>query len=228
MVQIAERASILDHEADKILLIERANHLWDRQAIFDWELVAISSCDSSIFSDDDSIDDEENGSGFNSPRREDDVANYFTEIDPPITPQSPFLTQELFTCQAAPLLDPSSARCIMCKGPLTGSCCLYSMLDSDPHETLFNASHVTSRAGDHMDPPSGATAPKHLPCAYVNVRDALLARTDQTAQESRQGFVEEWANVPDWDAITPGHTQLAVSSSAPPQGKAVSTNKYCL
>ena len=223
MVQIAERASILDQEADKILLIERADHLWDRQAIFDWQILAVSSCNSSVISEDDSIDEEGNGLGFNSPSREDDVANYYTEVDPPITLQQPFVAQELFACQPAPLLNPSSARCLICKGALTGSFCLYCMLDCDPCETLFNASHVTSSAGDHMEPPSGATAPKHLTCARVNLRDVLLVRTDKTAQKSRQGFVEGWASLLDWEAIAPGHTQLAVSSSAPQQGTAVST-----
>ena len=222
MVQVAERTSILDQEADKILLIERANHLWDRQAIFDWEMVAVSSYNSSVISDDDSIDDEGNGLDFKSPRWEVDVANYYTETDPPFTPQQPFFATELFACQPAPLLSPASARCIMCKGPLTGSFCLYCMSDSDPRETLFNTSHMTRSAGDHMDPRSGIAAPKGLPCAHVNVRDALLVRTDKTAQESRQGFVEGWTDFPDWEAIAPGHTQLAGSSSAPPQGTAVS------
>lgn len=228
MVQIAERASILDQEADKILLIERANHLWDRQAIFDWEMVAVSSCGSSIVSDDDSIEDEPNDSGFNIPSREDDVANYYTETDPPVTPQLPLFAQDLFACQPAPLFNPLSARCIMCKGALTGSFCLYCMLDNDPRETLFNRIHVTSSAGDHMEPPSGATAPKQLTCTHLNVRDALLVRTDKTAQEPRQGFVEGWANLPDWEAIAPGHTQFAGSSSAPPQGTAVSTKVLCM
>ena len=222
MVQIAERASVLDQEADKILLIERANHLWDRQAIFDWEMVAVSSCNSSIVSDDKSIDGEGDGSGIDSPSREDDVANCYTEIDPPITPQQPFWAQELYTCHEGLFLNPSPASCIRCKGPLTGSFCLYCMFDCDPRETLFDASHVTGNPKDHMDSPSGPIAPKHL-CAHINVRHASLVSTDKTAQESRQGIVEGWANIPDWDAIAPGHTQLATSSSALPDGARVST-----
>lgn len=110
MVQIAERASILDQEADKILIIERANHLWDRQAIFDWEMAAISSCNSSIVSDDTSMDEEGDGSGFNS---------YYTETDPQITLQQRSLAQvSPYPCQPTLLLNPSSARCLMCNRAL--------------------------------------------------------------------------------------------------------------
>ena len=38
MVQIAERASILDEKADKMHLIESANRQWDGQATFEWYL----------------------------------------------------------------------------------------------------------------------------------------------------------------------------------------------
>ena len=131
MVQIAERASILDREADKILLIERANHLWDRQAIFDWEMVAFSSC-SSIVSDDDSIDEEGNGLAFNSPSREDNIANYYTEIGSQITLKQPFSAQELFACQLAQPSDPSWTKCHSCgvaliaeTGTLCDSCSRY-------------------------------------------------------------------------------------------------------
>lgn len=120
MVQIAERASILDQEVDKITLIERANHLWDRQAIFDWEMVDISSCDSNTVSDDDSIDEGKDGSAFNSPSREDNAANYYTHIDPQIIPQLHVCAQRSFADQPAELLNPSSTRCVMCYSAING------------------------------------------------------------------------------------------------------------
>ena len=184
-------------------------------------MVAFSSCNSSIVSDDESIDGEGNGSGIDSPSREDDVANLYTEIGPPITPQQPFWAQELYTCHAGHLLNPSPARCIRCKGLLMGSFCLDCMLDGDPCGTLFDASHVTGNTKDYMDSPSGPIAPKHL-CTHINLSDTSLVSTEKTVQESRQGIVEGWANIPDWEAMTPGHTQLATSSSAPLDGTRVS------
>ncbi|KAL2038935.1 hypothetical protein N7G274_008275 [Stereocaulon virgatum] len=46
MVQIAERASILDEKADKMHLIESANRQWDRQAIFEWSITDDSASES--------------------------------------------------------------------------------------------------------------------------------------------------------------------------------------
>ena len=135
MVQIAERASILDQQADKILLIERANHLWDTQAMFEWDLVDDSSCNSSIVSDHDSIDEEGNGSGFNSPSWEGVAVSDPTEPDPPSTPQRPYDAHDISVYEPDPLLNPSSTMCQLCDGPLNAksetlcdSCCRYSLL----------------------------------------------------------------------------------------------------
>ena len=119
MVQIAERASILDQEADKILLMERANHLWDRPAIFEWNVRYFYSYSPSNASDDDPIDEEGDGSGFNSQTRQDDAANDHTELEPPSTLQQPPYAQEIFTYQPAPLLDPSWTTCHLCSKALT-------------------------------------------------------------------------------------------------------------
>ena len=118
MVQIAERASILDQDADRTLLIERANHLWDRQATFGWEIMDVFPCDSSTGSDDDSIDEVEDGLGFNSQIRQDDVANDHTELEPPSALQQSPYAQELFTYQPDPPPDPSWTKGHSCDMPL--------------------------------------------------------------------------------------------------------------
>ena len=134
MVQIAERASILDQEADKILLIERANHLWDTQAMFEWDLVDVSSCNSSIVSDDDSIGEEGNSSGFNSPSWEGVAVSDPTEPNPPSTLQRPHAALDLLASEPDPLLNYPSTTCQLCDGPLNAkfetlcdSCCRYSL-----------------------------------------------------------------------------------------------------
>ena len=134
MVQIAERTSILDQEADRIRLIERANQLWDRQAMFEWDMVDVSSCNSGIISDGDSIDEERSGSGFNSPLSEDVVTIDLTEPDQPNTRQQPPDAEELFAYQTDPFLNPSSATCLLCvrslsaeSGVLCDYCGQYSL-----------------------------------------------------------------------------------------------------
>ena len=133
MVQIAERASILDQDADRTLLIERANHLWDRQATFGWEMVDVFPCDSSTGSDDDSIDEEEDGLGFNSQIRQDDLANDYTELEPPSALQQSPYAQDLFAYQLDRLLNPLWTICLMCNmafnavlGTLCERCSRYS------------------------------------------------------------------------------------------------------
>ena len=133
MVQIAERASILDQDADRTLLIERANHLWDRQATFGWEMVDVFPCDSSPGSDDDSIDEEEDGLGFNSQIRQDDVANDYTELEPPSALQQSPYAQDLFAHQLDRLANPLWTICLMCNmafmavlGTLCDRCSRYS------------------------------------------------------------------------------------------------------
>ena len=113
MVQIAERTSILDQEANKMLLIERANHLWNRQAMFEWDMVDVSSCNWSGISDRDSIDAEGNGSRFNSPTWEDDGANDFTEPNPTSALQLPPYAEE-FTYLPRQLLNTPSGKCPRC------------------------------------------------------------------------------------------------------------------
>ena len=119
MVQIAERASLLDQEADKNLLIERANQLWDRQAMFEWDMVDESSCNWSTTSDSDSSDAEGNGLRFNSLSWEDEVAKVSTEPDLLNTlQQSPYAqqfyayqpAQQFYACQPDQILNPSSTR----------------------------------------------------------------------------------------------------------------------
>ena len=105
MVQIAERTSILDQEADKIFLIERANHLWDRKAMFEWYMV---SCNSGDLSDSDSSDEEGNGSGFESSTWEDDIAKVSTEPDPASTLQQLTYAQQFYAYQPDQILNPSS------------------------------------------------------------------------------------------------------------------------
>lgn len=105
MVQIAERTSILDQEADKILLIERANRLWDRQAIFEWYMY---SCNSSDISDSDSSDEEGNDSGFESSTWEDDTAKVSTEPDLLNALQQPPYAQQFYGYQPDQILKPSS------------------------------------------------------------------------------------------------------------------------
>ena len=108
MVQIAEKASLLDQEADKNLLIERANQLWDRQAMFEWDMVDESSCNWSTTSDSISSDAEGNGSSFNSLSWEGDVAKVSTEPNLLNTRQQSPYAQGLYAYQPDQTLDTSS------------------------------------------------------------------------------------------------------------------------
>ncbi len=108
MVQIAEKASILDEDADRIRLIEKADHQWDRQARFEWDIVEVNPCKSSSGSIGDPGDGEWNGSGFNSPTWEDLVTNESVELNPP----------SAFAYQPDHLLNPSSTTCHWYDGPL--------------------------------------------------------------------------------------------------------------
>ena len=118
MVQIAEKASILDEDADRIRLIEDADHQWDRQAMFEWDIVEFNSCKSSSGSIGDPGDEEWNGSGFNIPTWEDFVTNEFIESNPPSALRRVSYTQEAFAYQPDQLLNPSSTTCHWYDGPL--------------------------------------------------------------------------------------------------------------
>ena len=110
MVQIAEKASLLNQEADKNFLIERANQLWDRLAIFDWDMADECSCNWSTTSDSDSSDAEGNGSRLNSLSWEGDVAKVSTEPDLLNTLQQSPYAQELYAYQSDQISNPSSTR----------------------------------------------------------------------------------------------------------------------
>lgn len=190
MVQIAERAPILDQEADKILLIERANHLWDRQAVFEWEMVEDSSCNSSIVSDGNSIDEERNGSHFSVPTWEDDVANVSTEPDLLSTlHQSPY-AQQLYTCQPYQILNPSSTS-LGYDGPLNaGPEVLSDLYGQDP---LVGETDQLQYAQASLDRPTPSSysvseANKQFDVSQETAKGGLHNPMDHTSYQNMQHF----------------------------------------
>ena len=189
MVQIAERASILDQGADKILLIERAHRLWDKQAAFEWALGDVSSCNSSIVSDNDSIDEEGNGSGFNSPSWEGIPASDPTKPDPSSTLQWPPYAQELSAYEPDPLLNPSSTTCQLCDRPLNAES--ETLCDSSGRYSLAYATGKLQHAQVSLNIPvpsiySVSEADMQLDISQRTAKGSLYSPSDDTSYQNMQ------------------------------------------
>ena len=184
MVQIAERTSILDQEADKILLIERANHLWDRQATFEWDMVDHSSRNWSITSNADSIDAEGIGSLFNSWIWKDDVANDFSVPEPPSTLQQPPYAQELFAYRPDPLVNSPRKKCYQCN----------MTFEARSGISCVRCSRVSFACTPHMS--KHAQAPPDIPALPMcldnqdffqkTAKDSLHSLMDETSHQDMQ------------------------------------------
>ena len=187
MVQIAERVSILDQEADKILLIERANHLWDRQAVFEWEMVDDSSCNSSIVSDGNSIDKERNGSHSSGPTWECDVSY---EPDLLCTLQESPYAQQLYTYQPDQILNPSSTSHGY-EGPLNaGPEVLSDLYGQDP---LVGVTDQLQDAQASLDRPtpsnySVSETNKQFDVSQETAKGGLHSPMDHTSYQNMQHF----------------------------------------
>ena len=190
MVQIAERVSILDQEADKILLIERANHLWDRQAAFEWEMVDDTLCNSSIVSDGSSADEERNGSHFSGPTWEDDLAKVSTELDLLSNlEQSPY-ARLLFACQPAESLNPSSTGHGN-DGPLHAE--LEVLSDLYGQDPLVGATDELQHAQASLDRPTPSSysvleADKQFDISQETAKGGLHNPMDHTSYQNMQHF----------------------------------------
>ena len=187
MVQIAERTSILDQEADKIFLIERANHLWDRKAIFEWYMV---SCNSGNVSDSDSSDEEGNGSGFESSTWEDDIAKISTEPDPASSLQQLPYAQQFYAYQPDQILNPSWTSHGY-DGPFNvGPEVLSDLYDQDP---LVGATNQLQHAQASLDRPTPSShsvseANKQFDISQETAKGGLHNPMDHTSYQNMQHF----------------------------------------